>query len=61
MKDGRKTFQTPRLEDGIFLAEDGILSEFPNSLEKLAENLVYGLREYMESIGQKRLVLGLSG
>jgi NAD+ synthase (glutamine-hydrolysing) len=61
MKDGKKTFQAPRLQDGIFLAEDGELIEFPNSLEKLAENLVYGLREYMESIGQKRLVLGLSG
>lgn len=37
------------------------LPEFPNSLEKLAENLVYGMREYMRSIGQKTLVLGLSG
>lgn len=61
MKDGKKTFQAPRLEEGVFMAEDWKLAEFPNSLEKLAENLVYGLREYMESIGQKRLVLGLSG
>lgn len=36
------------------------IPEFPNSLEKLAQNLVYGMREYMRSIGQKTLVLGLS-
>jgi hypothetical protein len=33
------------------------IPEFPNSLEKLAENLVYGLREYMKQIGQKKLIL----
>ncbi len=61
MQDGKKTFQAPRLEEGVFLAEGKGADAFPKSLEKLAENMVYGLREYMESIGQKKLILGLSG
>ena len=61
-RDGKKVYQAPRLEEWLYIAEDQEkLPEFPNSLEKLAQNLVYGMREYMRSIGQKTLVLGLSG
>lgn len=57
----KKVFQAPRLEDGLFSVEDEAnVREFSGSLEKLAENLVYGLREYMKSIRQKKIVLGLS-
>ncbi len=62
MQKWKKVFQAPRLEEWVFLV-DALpeLPTFPNSLEKLAENLVYWLREYMRQIGQKKLVLGLSG
>lgn len=69
-RDGKKTYQAPSFENGVFAIlpfdegktnEEGRISEAKPETEKIALALVTGLRDFMKNIGQKKIVIGLSG
>ena len=59
-KDGEKISQTPSFQSGIFSTSAPLAAE-TSEISKISDAIVYGFRKFMESLGKKKVVLGLSG
>ncbi|MBP8016422.1 NAD(+) synthase [Candidatus Gracilibacteria bacterium] len=59
-KNGNKIMQAPSFKDGNFDDKEGINNGI-NKTEKIFEALTYGLKEFFKTIGNKKVVIGLSG
>lgn len=60
-RDGKKIFQAPSFQEGVFEVREGEINNGEIEMEKIENAIVYGIREYMQKSGQKKLVIGLSG
>lgn len=60
-RDGKKVYQAPSFEEGVFEVREGEMNHRESEMEKIENALVSGIRDYMEKSGQKKLVIGLSG
>lgn len=59
-RDGKKVFQTPGFQEWVFQVDESITNG-EQEIEKIATALITGFRDFMKSIGQKKVVIGLSG
>ncbi|MDD2891866.1 MAG: NAD(+) synthase [Candidatus Gracilibacteria bacterium] len=60
-RDGKKIFQVPSFQEGVFEVQEKKIKNEEKEMRKIENALIYGIREYMRSSGQKKLVIGLSG
>ncbi len=59
-RDGKKVFQAPSFQEWVFQIDESITNG-EQEIEKITTALITGFRDFMKSIGQKKVVIGLSG